>query len=245
MYDEYHILRATLVFMDPMNTGKFISLSEQPLAPKACNFSLSFLPCYQCPVKSQDYEPVVVDNCAGKWCLAGSASVSRMVMRNALINKVGVLAFDPNNEDILYLELSAHIVMCNIRARKARKTSRITPVNYAAIGNSMMAVFPYMLPWWPTPVTRLKSGSSTSNHVAGAGKKRKANDEDTKVDNKQSTAADLFMRTRYNFHADKLFKSGVFSSTASTRTITGGEEQKRRPHDVKGSSAGSQHGYLV
>ncbi|KAM1138988.1 hypothetical protein PS2_036534 [Malus domestica] len=184
------------------------------------------------------------DNCAGKWCLAGSASVSRMVMRNVLINKVGVLAFDPINDDILYLELSAHIVMCNIRVRRARKTSRITPVNYAAISNSVMAVFPYMLPWWPTPVTRLKSGSSTSNHVAGAGKKRKANDEDTKVDNKQSTAADLLMRTRYNFHADKLFKSGVFSSTASTRTTTGGEEQKRRPHDVKGSS-GRQSAWLL
>ncbi|KAM1045881.1 hypothetical protein PS2_036535 [Malus domestica] len=46
--------------MDPMNTRKFISLSEQPQAPKACNFSLSFLPCYQGPVKSQDYEPVVL-----------------------------------------------------------------------------------------------------------------------------------------------------------------------------------------
>lgn len=46
--------------------------------------------------------------------------VSRKVMRNALINTVGVLAFDPNSEDILYLELNEHNVMCNIRARKVR-----------------------------------------------------------------------------------------------------------------------------
>ncbi|TQD92091.1 hypothetical protein C1H46_022323, partial [Malus baccata] len=71
------------------------------------------------------------------------------------------------------------------------------------VNNSAMAVFPFALPWWPTPVTRLKSGSSTSNHVAEAGKKRKANDEDTKVDNNQSAAEDMLKRKRNNFHADK------------------------------------------
>ncbi|RXH86128.1 hypothetical protein DVH24_017181 [Malus domestica] len=58
--NEHPIPLATLVFIDPTNTKKFFSLSEQPLAPEAWNFFLSLLPSHQGPVKSQEYEPIVV-----------------------------------------------------------------------------------------------------------------------------------------------------------------------------------------
>ncbi|KAM1213617.1 hypothetical protein ACFX2G_005092 [Malus domestica] len=59
--NEHPIPLATLVFIDPTNTKKFFSLSEQPLAPEAWNFFLSLLPSHQGPVKSQEYEPIVWD----------------------------------------------------------------------------------------------------------------------------------------------------------------------------------------
>ncbi|KAI5331051.1 hypothetical protein L3X38_021177 [Prunus dulcis] len=70
--------------------------------------------------------------------------------------------FDPNNEDILYLEIAQHIVMCNIREERLTEVSK-TPYSYFEI-HSAKPVFPFVFPWWPTPIlTRHKSASSSSN----------------------------------------------------------------------------------
>ncbi|PQQ07240.1 uncharacterized protein Pyn_15392 [Prunus yedoensis var. nudiflora] len=59
-----------------------------------------------------------------RWCLAGRVTLLHMLPENQLmitrkyhrkwLNTVMVLAFHPNDDDILFLEFSQHIIMCNI-----------------------------------------------------------------------------------------------------------------------------------
>ncbi|KAL6227257.1 hypothetical protein ACLB2K_001216 [Fragaria x ananassa] len=63
-----------------------------------------------------------------------------------------VLAFDPNNEDILFLQMRQHVFMCNI----TDKTVALTNVTrYQSIYGFERSVSPLVLPWWPTPVPTL------------------------------------------------------------------------------------------
>ncbi|CAN6564098.1 unnamed protein product [Malus baccata var. baccata] len=56
---------------------------------------------------------------------------------------------DPNNKDVWYLRVNQDIVMCNIHTREwstiAENSAIVTSIYF----------FPYVLPWWPTPVPRL------------------------------------------------------------------------------------------
>ncbi|PQQ03451.1 hypothetical protein Pyn_30329 [Prunus yedoensis var. nudiflora] len=108
-----------------------------------------------------------------KWCLVDTAFMFDLISANPLIKnwndehhrrtkRVLVLAFDPNNEDVLYLQLFGRIVMYNIGARTLKETTwttQFTPFTLRWGGRSVFPVFPFVLPWWPTPIL-----TSRSNH---------------------------------------------------------------------------------
>ncbi|CAL2276011.1 unnamed protein product [Prunus armeniaca] len=61
-----------------------------------------------------------------------------------------LLAFDPNNENCLYLNIGGDIISCNIITRK---WSKVASLESGINVNSYF--YPFVLPWWPTPVPRL------------------------------------------------------------------------------------------
>ncbi|PRQ52033.1 putative F-box domain-containing protein [Rosa chinensis] len=107
-----------------------------------------------------------VDDDVNDWYnLTGIIDLSTMVFGNPLTREWGfysktplldsimVLAFDPNNEDILYLELFDHIVACNISERAIKGTTLTIP--YRSTVRFGRGVFPFVIPKWPTPPPRL------------------------------------------------------------------------------------------
>ncbi|BFG27660.1 hypothetical protein CerSpe_139340 [Prunus speciosa] len=57
-----------------------------------------------------------------------------------------VLAFHPNDDDIMLLEFSQHIIMCNIREARLAEVSA-SPYYYDKI-HSARPVFPLVFPWY-------------------------------------------------------------------------------------------------
>ncbi|XP_062021207.1 uncharacterized protein LOC133737719 [Rosa rugosa] len=60
-----------------------------------------------------------------------------------------LLAFDPNNDDLLYLDVDEEICLCNIRTGNL---SELVGKSHVNVNGDF---FPLVLPWWPTPVPRL------------------------------------------------------------------------------------------
>ncbi|CAL9019957.1 unnamed protein product [Prunus brigantina] len=56
----------------------------------------------------------------------------------------------PNNENCLYLNIGGDIVSCNIITRKWSKVA-----SFESGINVNSYFYPFVLPWWPTPVPRL------------------------------------------------------------------------------------------
>ncbi|KAL6282387.1 hypothetical protein ACE6H2_013316 [Prunus campanulata] len=100
----------------------------------------------------------------GKWCLVDKVCLFQLVPENPLLTKwdresstktVMVLAFDPNNKDVLFLHLFGRIVMYNMRAKTLKETTWTTPFTTLKLrwaGVSVFPAFPFLLPWWPTPI---------------------------------------------------------------------------------------------
>ncbi|PRQ41755.1 putative F-box domain-containing protein [Rosa chinensis] len=110
---------------------------------------------------------------AGKWCLISTISLDRIGSENPLITewsplirrRAWGLAFDPNDDDILYLELydlyeksDHHIVTCNIRT-KTLKVAKTTSIR------GVIGVIPFTVPWLPTPVPRLEYNNHKDMHA--------------------------------------------------------------------------------
>ncbi|CAB4275927.1 unnamed protein product [Prunus armeniaca] len=81
----------------------------------------------------RDVDMDVVAGNNGKWCLAGRVILPARYVSGQSVDQVmdtsktmEVLAFDPNNEDILYLEIAQHIVMCNIREERLTEANTNT-----------------------------------------------------------------------------------------------------------------------
>ncbi|BFG27662.1 hypothetical protein CerSpe_139360 [Prunus speciosa] len=112
-----------------------------------------------------------------RWCLVGRVTLLQMLPGNQFmvtwkyyskwLNTVMVLAFHPNDDDILFLEFSQHIIMRNIREARLAEVSD-SPCYYGKI-HSARPVFPLVFSWWPTPIlTQHKpaaSSSSSNSHV--------------------------------------------------------------------------------
>ncbi|XP_004305824.1 PREDICTED: uncharacterized protein LOC101312372 [Fragaria vesca subsp. vesca] len=98
-----------------------------------------------------------------EWCcLTGYISLRPMVHQSLpyyewgrhLVDSVVVLAFDPSNDDIFYLQFFDRVVACNIHEKKFKKTRLSIPCN--SVVRFGRAVFPFVLPRWQTPLPRLK-----------------------------------------------------------------------------------------
>ncbi|XP_050363611.1 uncharacterized protein LOC126782414 [Argentina anserina] len=63
------------------------------------------------------------------------------------------LAIDPNNGDMLYLDVDHEICLCNIRTGDV---SRLVEMGNVSVDGHFL---PLVLPWWPTPVPRLPKPS--------------------------------------------------------------------------------------
>ncbi|KAL6275848.1 hypothetical protein ACE6H2_019449 [Prunus campanulata] len=95
-----------------------------------------------------------------KWCLIKKLNLNEMVAENPDIAKwlaeaggwwvARVRAFDPNDEDILYVNLDEDIVACNFRTRTSFTRQRTD-----VIGSELhpwAKAFPLSLKRWPTPL---------------------------------------------------------------------------------------------
>lgn len=75
-----------------------------------------------------------------------------MVVIRREIDKLWGVVFDPNNEDILYMFINnlraltkKDIIKCNIRTGEVATVAAYQRIN-------CICHFPFVLPWWPTPV---------------------------------------------------------------------------------------------
>ena len=94
----------------------------------------------------------------GKWCLEHQLYVNQMVSEKSpwltkyVVKKyplVMVLAFHPNDRDIMYLMIHFKVVSCNLR-RKTLEVVRDLPDPHNF--NDGKNVFIFVLPCWPTPI---------------------------------------------------------------------------------------------
>ncbi|CAN6585277.1 unnamed protein product [Malus baccata var. baccata] len=105
-------------------------------------------------------------NNAGKyWYLVGRVSLDWMKSQNPLAmeskeKKVRTLGFDPNNEDILYVQVCGYVVIYNIGAKTVKVVWK-TELTYDHVVYRRV-VFPYMHPWWPTTLPKRKQLRETS-----------------------------------------------------------------------------------
>ncbi|KAL6190976.1 hypothetical protein ACLB2K_037370 [Fragaria x ananassa] len=92
----------------------------------------------------------VVEDSQGrlKW-LTDRVSIDCKDVDIAIPNTTKVLAFHPNNDDVVYMSDGNKIVTCNLRGGRLEKTAA-TRVK----GISRDFYYPFSLPWWPTPVPK-------------------------------------------------------------------------------------------
>ncbi|KAL6297661.1 hypothetical protein ACE6H2_005803 [Prunus campanulata] len=113
-------------------------------------------------------DQVVDSAAAGKWCLVGETSMyplflEKLTREGRWVDKFMGLAFDPTNKDKIYLEWDQHIFVLDIRLGLSWEGWE-PPCSFSPILVGRVA-FPVVLQWWPTPVTRHKWTSSSSNRV--------------------------------------------------------------------------------
>ncbi|KAM0972793.1 hypothetical protein ACFX13_016466 [Malus domestica] len=98
-----------------------------------------------------------------KWCLIHKASLDELdVGKHDFLNdcirlryKIRVLAVDPNDGDILYLEMGGHIIKCNIQARTLEKPRGQRYGRNTFDFWPWRDVWTYVIPCWPTPLPRV------------------------------------------------------------------------------------------
>ncbi|KAK9919497.1 hypothetical protein M0R45_028088 [Rubus argutus] len=105
----------------------------------------------------------------GKWCLLSTVPLARMVLENPFSSpsfkkKAVGLAFDPNNDDILYLAfyddrkegVYRSIVTCNISAKTFKQATTRRIISDSPFKIPLIGVISFTVPWLPTPVPRLE-----------------------------------------------------------------------------------------
>ena len=93
----------------------------------------------------------------GKWFLKHKVYINEMVSEKWLIkyidqnyDKVSVLAFHPNDGDIVYLLIQSKVVLCNLQSRTVEvfcDIPQIVPYNVLT-----PLALTFVLPSWPTPI---------------------------------------------------------------------------------------------
>ncbi|KAK9923789.1 hypothetical protein M0R45_032189 [Rubus argutus] len=60
-----------------------------------------------------------------------------------------VISFHQNGEDTVYIYCAHEIVTCNLHGGKLEAATKIRILNFC---------YPFVLPWWPTPIPKLQTG---------------------------------------------------------------------------------------
>ncbi|CAN6699915.1 unnamed protein product [Malus baccata var. baccata] len=118
--------------------------------------TLSIWEVYEAKVGDQT---VMIHGGAGSLCVRRYKSVylgdEEMVVISPNINHIRAVVFDPNNEDLVYLVIDStrdwnkkDVIRCNTRTREMSKVSTNQTI-------CCLHLFPFVLPWWPTPVRQL------------------------------------------------------------------------------------------
>ncbi|XP_048423332.1 uncharacterized protein LOC108867849 isoform X1 [Pyrus x bretschneideri] len=104
-------------------------------------------------------QTVMIHGGAGSLCVKPYNSVylgdEEMVVISPNIDHIVAVVFDPNNEDLVYLVIDntrdwskRDVIRCNTRTREMSKVSTNPTI-------CCWHLFPFVLPWWPTPVRQL------------------------------------------------------------------------------------------
>ncbi|BFG36624.1 hypothetical protein CerSpe_228980 [Prunus speciosa] len=93
----------------------------------------------------------------GRWCLLDRFYIRQIIAKDPLISKwyhgryweksILVQGFDPNNDNVLYLEICEHLVKYDIHTRTL-KTVTLCPYNGSTCPGKR--VFSFVIPSWPT-----------------------------------------------------------------------------------------------
>ncbi|XP_021824631.1 F-box protein At5g07610-like [Prunus avium] len=147
-------------------------------------------------------DQVVDSAAAGKWCLVGKTSMyplflEKLTREGRWVDKFMGLAFDPSNKDKIYLEWDQHIFVLDIRLGLFWEGWE-PPCSFSPILVGRVA-FPVVLQWWPTPVTRHKWTSSSSNRVPeghGGPRTRSSTRKRPRSQNRRFLIAEIKMKIR-------------------------------------------------
>ncbi|TQD86119.1 hypothetical protein C1H46_028292 [Malus baccata] len=96
---------------------------------------------------------------AGSLCVRHYKSVylgdEEMAVIREGVDYIRGVVFDPNNEDVLYPLIDStsegikkDVIRCNIRTREMSTVAKSQTI-------SCLHLYPFVLPWWPTPVRQL------------------------------------------------------------------------------------------
>lgn len=97
-----------------------------------------------------------------EWCLIfDQVSLSEMVPKQPFIpSSFQIVGFHPIHGDIVFLQDDdvynnpRYIVMCNVRLKTLEIATKIPFENSPGVCWVAGEIFPYVIPWWPTPVPR-------------------------------------------------------------------------------------------
>ena len=94
----------------------------------------------------------------GEWCFEHQLYLNQMISEKSpwlskyVLNKypaVMLLAFHPNDRDIMYLMIHFKVVSCNLRRKTLEVVRDLPDPHYFSEGKN---VFNFVLPCWPTPI---------------------------------------------------------------------------------------------
>jgi F-box interacting protein len=105
---------------------------------------------------------------AGTWCMKHKVYLKDMVSENSLLvelanemySNVDLLAFHPNDVEVVFLQFRNYVVLCNMRTRVLKMAGYLRNKEKSLVNNHTLPVsakssFLLVQPQWPTPVPPL------------------------------------------------------------------------------------------
>ena len=101
----------------------------------------------------------------GKWCLKHELYFNQMVSEKSpwltqyvtsMFPSVSVLAFHPNDADIMYLTIQSKVVLCNLQSRTLEV---FCDIPQSGLGHHFIHhALTFVLPSWPSPLPFTETG---------------------------------------------------------------------------------------
>ncbi|XP_050285343.1 uncharacterized protein LOC126724949 isoform X9 [Quercus robur] len=147
----YRFIQKPLELNTSFDNGRLgVSHGALRISQISYHFSLPFLRVWEFKDKGEE---------GGKWCLEHRLFVNELVLEKSpwftknIVKRnypvVMVLAFHPNDRDIMYLVIHFKVVSCNLRRKTLEVVRELPDPQCFSLGNN---VFNFVLPCWPTPI---------------------------------------------------------------------------------------------